>query len=232
MPSISRRAKRIVKYLLGKDLLPRIEVKCQTVRFGSEYGGWDVAVELINNYSVVYSFGVGEDASFDLALIEKYGITIHAFDPTPKSIAWVISQGFPSLFKMHDYGLAHFDGDVSFNPPKNPVHVSHTILTRSETESRSIKVRVKRLSTIVKELHHSCLDLVKMDIEGAEYGVIQDMEESGIRPQQLLVEFHHRFPNVGINKTREAIGRLQRMGYALFSVSGTGDAYCFIHKRS
>jgi len=34
--------------------------------------------------AVVYSLGIGEDISFDLALIEKYGARVHAFDPTPK----------------------------------------------------------------------------------------------------------------------------------------------------
>jgi len=39
-----------------------------------------------------------------------------------------------------------------------------------------------------------------MDIEGAEYEVIDDLIASGIRPKQILVEFHHRFKNVGVKK--------------------------------
>jgi len=53
-----------------------------------------------------------------MALIREIGVTIHAFDPTPKSIKWVKAQNFPKSFIMHEYGIADFDGIVTFNPRK------------------------------------------------------------------------------------------------------------------
>jgi len=47
-------------------------------------------------------------------------------------------------------------------------------------------------------------------------------------PTQILAEFHHRFPNVGIKKTRKAIEDLKKMGYGLFSVSTTGEELSFL----
>jgi len=217
---------------VGKQLPVKPDVVCAKERFGSDYGGWDVVTTSIDAHSIVYSFGVGEDASFDTALIEKFNLTIHAFDPTPKSIEWVKRQGFSDRFVMHDYGIAAFDGDVSFNPPENPEHVSHTLLDRPSTKAKAISVPVKRLSTIMKELGHDRIDVLKMDIEGAEYDVIKDISESGIRPRQILVEFHHRFPGVGIKRSREAIDRLRSMGYQLFSVSATSEDFCFIQNSS
>ena len=182
----------------------------------------------INMHSIVYSFGVGEDASFDTALIEKFNLTVHAFDPTPKSIEWVKSQGFSGRFVMHEYGIAAFDGNVSFYPPENPDHVSHTMLDRPSTMAKAISVPVKRLNTIMKELRHDTIDILKMDIEGAEYDVINDIAISDIRPHQILVEFHHRFSGVGVRRTEEAIDRLKSIGYCLFSVSTTNEEFCFI----
>ncbi len=232
MKNIARKVKRIVKAILGKDYFFRVDHLCQKARFGSQYGGWDVAVDLIDKNSIIYSFGIGEDASFDIALIERFGVTVHAFDPTPQSIEWVKRQNYPINFLLHEYGIANFDGKCSFNPPENPDHVSHTILNRPETEKRSIRVPVRKLSTIMKELGHSKIDIVKMDVEGAEFGVIEDIENSDIRPKQILVEFHHRFPNVGIKKTQEAIDKLRNMGYGLFSTSTTGEEFSFIHKST
>lgn len=228
MKHVIRKLKILVKAALGREIIVRPDAFPAKERLGSEYGGWDVATGSVDSNSVVYSFGVGEDASFDTALIEKYNVTVHAFDPTPKSIEWVKTQRFSSRFVMHEYGVAAFDGKVSFNPPENPDHVSHTLLDRPSTEARAISVPVKRLSTIMKELGHSRVDLVKMDIEGAEYDVIEDIRKSDVRPRQLLVEFHHRFPGVGVRRTREAIDRLRSMGYRLFSVSDTNEEFCFI----
>jgi len=80
----------------------------------------------------------------------------------------------------------------------------------------------------MKELGHKYIDILKMDIEGAEYDVINEMSKSDIRPQQILVEFHHRFQGVGIRETIKAIRRLKIMGYNLFSVSDTNEEFGFI----
>jgi FkbM family methyltransferase len=163
-------------------------------------------------------------------LIEKFGLTVHAFDPTPKSIEWVKRQMFSDNFVLHEYGIAAFDGIASFYPPENPDHVSHTLLNRPSMKQRVILVRVKRLETIVKQLGHERIDILKMDIEGAEYDVIDDMSKSAIRPHQILVEFHYRFPGVGIKKTKESIEKIKSLGYQLFSVSNTNEEFCFVRK--
>ena len=230
MKNISQKFKLYAKVALGKDLLLKPEVQCDKTRYGLEYGGWDVVAAGIDARSVVYSFGVGEDASFDIALIEQYGLTVHAFDPTPKSIQWVKNQGFSDRFVLHGYGIAAMDGVVSFNPPENPDHVSHTMLCKPATAANAISVPVKRLGTIMRELGHAHIDVLKMDIEGAEYDVIKDILQSDIRPGQILIEFHHRFPGVGVGKTREAIAQLRSMGYGLFSVSDTNEEYGFIRQ--
>jgi len=232
MKDTIRRLKVLFKAAAGKEFLVKSDLICAKERFGSDYGGWDVATTSIDRNSIVYSFGVGEDASFDTALIEKFGLAIHAFDPTPKAIEWVKRQGFGDRFVMHEYGVASFDGAASFHPPENPDYVSHTLLECSSTKEQAISVPVKRLCTIMKELGHNHIDILKMDIEGAEYDVIEDVGKSGIRPWQILVEFHHRFSGVGINKTEEAIERIKCMGYRLFSVSVTNQEFCFIRNSS
>lgn len=223
-----RRIKTLLHVAASKEFLVRLDVVCRKETLGSAYGGWDIVTDGLNAQSVVYSFGVGEDASFDMALIDRFGLTVHAFDPTPKSIEWVKRQGFSNRFVLHEYGIAAFNGTVAFNPPENPAFVSYTLLERPSTAARAIQVPIRRLSTIMEELGHDRIDLLKMDIEGAEYDVIEDIERSGVRPRQILVEFHHRFPGVGIEKSKEAIARLRTMGYQLFSVSVTNEEFSFI----
>jgi FkbM family methyltransferase len=228
MKRILRKMQTLVLAVAGKEVLVRPDVTCRTERFGSEYGGWNLATAGIERDSVVYSFGVGEDASFDMDLIERFDLKVHAFDPTPRSIEWVRRQDLPGGFVLHEVGLAAHDGTVSFNPPQNPVHVSHTVLDRPSTRDKAITVPVKRLGSIMSELGHDRIDVLKMDIEGAEYEVLEDLGHSGIRPRQILVEFHHRFPGVGVARTRKAIAALRSMGYALFHVSDRNEEFGFV----
>ena len=232
MKRVARHLKRLMKSLLGRELKYITGHNFPKESFGSDYGGYELITDGLDADSIVYSFGVGEDASFDVALIERFGLAVHAFDPTPKSIEWVKKQGFSDRFIMHEYGIADFDGTASFNPPENPDHVSHTLLGRPTTQDRAITVPVKRLCSIMKALEHRRIDILKLDVEGAEYAVIDDIQRSDVRPGQVLVEFHHRFPGMGVRKSNKAIAKLRRMGYGIFSVSANKEEFCFAQRRS
>lgn len=225
-----RRLRRNLLSVFGRELKYSVDPVPATERFGSDYGGYEIITTGLNADSVVYSFGVGEDASFDLALIERFGLVVHAFDPTPKSMKWVKQQRFSDRFVMHEYGIADFDGTAPFSPPENPDHVSHTLLDRPATQDRAIAAPVKRLSSIMKDLGHARIDVLKLDVEGAEYAVIEDMRRSNVRPGQILVEFHHRFPGVGIRKSTTAITTLRCMEYRIFSVSPNNEEFCFVRR--
>ena len=116
--------KSFLKAAFGRALPARVYAVPKSAfiskeRFGSESCGWDVIANGLDRDSVVYSFGVGEDASFDLALIERFGLCVYAFDPTPRSILWVKKQRFPKQFRMQEYGISAFDGTALFAPPEN-----------------------------------------------------------------------------------------------------------------
>jgi len=217
------------KKLVGKEVNLAIQVKCNREIHGEAYGGWCICPDNIDHDSIVYSFGVGEDISFDISLIEKYKCRVFAFDPTPRSIQWVKSQKLPMEFRMHEFGLADYDGTAKFYPPANPLHVSHTMLDEFGTESSSIEVPVLTLETIMKKLGHKHIDICKMDIEGGEYKAIEYMLlRSNIRPRQVLSEFHHRFSCLSIQHTLDAIKLLNQFGYKLFNISASSEEYSFI----
>jgi FkbM family methyltransferase len=201
--------------------------RCPTLRLGTDYGGWTINPDLITKDSIIYSAGIGEDASWDLAMIERFGVTIHGFDPTPRSIKWVAASNMPANFRMHPYGLAPKDGELVFHAPINPAHVSLSVVERDQQTQRVV-LPVREIAGIMKQLGHDRLDILKMDIEGSEYDVIADLLDRKIPIRQLLVEYHHRFPNIGNDKTRASIDLLERHGYRLFNISGNAEEYSFI----
>lgn len=221
-------ARELLRTVRGHGLLYRIQASCPAERIGSGYGGWTICPDLVDRDSIVYSFGVGEDLTFDQGIIDRYQVQVYAFDPTPRSVAWVRAQSLPAGLHFMDCGIADFNGTASFFPPAVKEHVSHSILRRPHNTGDAVEVPVKRLSTIMDELGHTRLDILKMDIEGAEYGVIDDMLKTSVRPPQILVEFHHRFESVGIRKTITTIRRLNREGYRIFSISPNHEEFSFI----
>ena len=155
---------------------------------GSEYGRHYASLELLHNQSLIYSFGIGQDITFDLELIDLTGSSIHAFDPTPKSIEWIERQRLPEKFKFYRYGLSDKDGLIPFSSPPNPDWVSY-----SEDPAGAFMFPVKRLETIRNELNHTgIIDFLKLDIEGSEYSVLNDILGSDLNPVQMSVEFHGR----------------------------------------
>lgn len=221
-----RNLKRMILALRGQDLWQWGQTRCEKVWLGNEGARWCVCPDDLSESSVVYSFGVGEDISFDLEMIRRFRVQVHAFDPTPRSIVCVRKQTLPEKFIFHAYGIAHFDGSCRFLPPENPADVSHTILQR-ESSGPAIEVPVRRLSTIMRILGHRQIDLLKMDIEGSEYDVLSDLLQNRIAVKQLLVEFHHRWPEVGVQRTKQAIRALNGAGYTIFSISPNGEEYSF-----
>ncbi len=209
--------------------IAKADAKIRCERFGSDYGGWVTATDGLDAGSVVYSAGLGEDASFDIALINRFGLTIHAFDPTPKSIAWAKQQHFPPNFHLREYGLAGFDGEAVFYPPENPDYVSCTMEPLAGAENRAMRVPMRRLASAAEEIGTSEIAILKMDIEGAEYAVIDDLLRTACRPGQILLEFHHGHYGLTEEMTKRSIDLLRDAGYRLFFVSPSQHEFSLVY---
>lgn len=223
-----RLGRRMVKAAIGRDVTHRAELTLPSETFGRGDGGWVVYTRALSSNSVVYSFGVGEDASFDLSLATRFDLTVNAFDPTPRAIEWVEAQRLPQSFIFHCIGIADFDGTASFHEPPNRRYVSFRLAADGGVDGGTIKAEVRRLSTIMNDLGHNHVDVLKLDVEGAEYSVLADIISSRLDVRQILVEYHHRFESIGIDKTNWAVKALLEHGYRLFYVSPRGEEYSFI----
>jgi len=193
---------------------------------GTEYGAWPVLDESLTSESIVYSFGVGHDISFDLAVMNEFGCKIYAFDPTPRCIAWLTQQELPDGFNFHELGLSDRKQVLSFSAPPKDGFVSYTIAERSDSPE-VVQLPVEPLDMIVDRLGHRRIDFLKMDIEGSEYAAVVDMITKKILPDQLCIEFHHRMFGYTDEDTQKTVALLQRAGYVLHYVSLSGREYGF-----
>jgi hypothetical protein len=100
MPNSLKMLRRAARVLQGRDLWQKAQIHRETLRLGNKSADWTISPLNLSERSVVYSLGVGEDISFDLELIKRFAVTVHAFDPTPRSIAWLANQALPARFRF------------------------------------------------------------------------------------------------------------------------------------
>ena len=133
--------------------------------------------------------------SFSQALHDKFDVNIYAFDPTPKSKKYVESHPLYASNRFHfEYiGLSDVDEYVKFYLPENESYVSGSAFSHKGSAKVPIEVSMKCLDTISKELGHDHIDILKMDIEGSEFKVVDGLNKVNIPIGQICLEVHNRF---------------------------------------
>jgi FkbM family methyltransferase len=224
--------RHLLRVARGQDLWLRATVKRRAIRLGFGDGEWWVGPDGLGPGNIVYSFGIGFDISFDLAMIQRFGSVVHAFDPTPLSLDWLSSQSLPNGFHHHLFGIGIEDGVVDFVLPVN--HGVSFTMALDVPSKMAAACQIYRLSTILERLGHDRIDVLKLDVEGAEYDLVDDLVAVAPRVGQLLIEFHHwMIPGQeGLDRTQRAIHNLQDGGYSLYHVSPRGHECSFVSSRT
>lgn len=153
-------------------------------------------VNYLNQSSIVYSCGIGDDFTFDLELGQYLGRPTYAFDLTPQSL-----KKYSILYNLHkpifyNFGISDIDGEEKFNILKefdNYMAASNLMLGNKcgRGEEDFVTFHVRTIPSIMKELKHSHIDVLRMDIEGAEFKVFPTLFDLKIYPTQISVEIHN-----------------------------------------
>jgi len=221
-------AKLFIKRISGRELW----LKTDTKRDARTSDGWQYIPELLDPDSVVYSLGVGDSIDLDMDLIHRHGLTVHTFDPTPYSEEWMSTLELPANLVFHAWAAAGEDGSLRLfrriNKRGKKSRVMWTADGNAGDGTDFIDAPAYTIRTMMEKLQHQRVDLLKIDIEGAEYDVLNGLDKVEQLPVQLLVEFHHRFPGIGKQRTADSIKRLRQLGYRIFAISEKGREIGFV----
>ena len=202
------------------------------IKIGTEYGGWYIPENFIKQDSICYCLGVGEDVSFDLGLINKFDCAVISVDPTPRAIKhfqtiientkngisteiksgnisevyYKINKNILDKWFFLPYGVWKENTKQKFYAPKNPEHVSHSIVNLQNTDEY-FEAECKTVKTIMQKFKHNKIDLLKMDIEGVEHDVVRSIFQDDIYPEVLLIEYDQPCKIEKIIETTELIIR-------------------------
>jgi FkbM family methyltransferase len=213
------------------------------VHVGTSYGGWTIPLAAVAPGGIALCVGAGEDISFDVEL-NKMGMSVFTLDPTPRAkrhveqvlrgangdtaVPIVDSLGEhydlrrfqAARFRFLAVGMSGQDGTMRFWEPKNPEHVSHSIVNLQHTD-RYFEARCVRFQTLCSTLNLASIEILKLDIEGAEYAVLGDLLAGSLRPRVICVEFDEgHAPQDGryLDRITDQVAKLKRAGYALIKI--------------
>lgn len=223
-----RKLKRGYKRLIGKELRYRLASKGNVALSGD----WAVDVDLLNATisPIVYSFGVGDDISFDIFLADTFSAEVHTFDPTVSQQFFIDTKTQKGSITHYQWGVAGKDGTLRLYERQRSDGSRtgmYTLDATSFENTEYIDIDCKSVASIVSELKHSEISIAKFDIEGAEFEAVVAMLEARIYPKQVLIEFHHRLKAYSISDTKRVVEALTNAGYEPFYVSATGREVSF-----
>jgi len=123
---------------------------------------------------------------------------ISPFDPYPatfKILEQNISGNNLSSVAVHNVALAAVDGEIPFHVPQPGSLMMSAVLSRGG--GQTISVPARPLSIFIE----GEVDLLKLDIEGMEGPVLEELAASGklFNIRQAIIEVHHNLPEAPHN---------------------------------
>jgi FkbM family methyltransferase len=213
-----------LRYHLFYGVLLRRNYKLLTLGNRDNECCWNFYPDNLNAKSVVYSGGVGRDITFEHELVAKFGCSVVLLDPSPTGCE---TMSLPAnqipQFKFIPVGLAGSCKTLKLAPPKYPGEGSWF---KSDGGGNTIEVPCEDLVTLMQKNGHSQIDLLKIDIEGAEYEVLYDLLKRRLPVKQVLVEFHHGIlPGIKRRESVLAILKMITNGYKLLDQCGSNHSF-------
>jgi FkbM family methyltransferase len=177
---------------------------------GTPYGGWAVPDGLIGREWVCYCVGAGEDISFELALMDRYDCEVVSFDPSEGSElhAREAAEGRES-FRFMRVGVADRDGTMKMWTALEPEHVALSAANLQRTDT-AMDVPIRSLPSVMAELGHERIDLLKLAVEGLEYDLVPKLDLSGMGVKVFGLEFTQLRPPA---EAGELVRALRSRGY-------------------
>lgn len=188
-----------------------------TLRLGDDYGGWVLCPPKGSlRDALVYTIGVGRNIKWDEQMISKYSTIHHGWDPTPTAADYFSKRSIPTNFFFHPIGLGPHDGNLTLKLPTGN-HDSYTVMEYHQAAQPGTIVNVPILTvpSMLRMLGHSRLAILKIDVEGAEFDVIQAWleEKYQVPADQVLIEFHDRYFKNGRSLIEKALDSMNMLGY-------------------
>lgn len=177
----------------------------------------------LNSRSIVYSFGIARDISFERELIRSKGCNVYAYDPTPSAKEFILNEikhpniGGKLSFKQEALWIE--DGTSKFYSATNSTDQGS--LTNLWSSDSFYEVTCHKLETFMQENGHDSIDLLKMDIEGAAIKVMRSWIDSGAYiPNSIACEIEHpKHDDLWLEEVSSLLSDFEKLNFEIFYLS-------------
>lgn len=142
--------------------------------------------------SIVFDVGAFE-GEFAQRIHDKYGSFVYMFEIAPEFIDTLNKRyGDHEKIWIFQHGLGHEAGSFSLRRAANA--------TTIHAQEEDGEAEIKKLSEFMEsEMDGKDVDLIKINIEGPEYDLVDHILDSGLikRFKNLQVQFHNFVPDAG-----------------------------------
>lgn len=218
-----------------------INIRFALKRLGSTYGGWVIPDGILSKSSICYCVGAGEDISFDYEVAKEYRSKVYVIDPTKRAREHFevlskdkIKNSGKNLKQITylNFGIAGKTGKRKFYEPRNPGHISYSIVNLQKTNNY-FEAMCYSIRDLMKRQKHNELDLLKLDIEGAEYEVIDSLLKDKVDVNVICVEFDELYNPIDSRykkRVKKIVKRLIKADYLLVFIDPKAN-YTFVKKN-
>jgi FkbM family methyltransferase len=202
------------------------------VRLGTRYGGWWVDCGRVGSNPLLIDAGLGEDISFPVAFLQRFpGSRVIGVEPNPRSLAYCRAHPQSGMEILERAFWTTADETLTFHLPRPPEAlpkgadgVSGSLVGTHEyvEGGNTLTVHTVDLATVLAHAGAKDCAVLKLDVEGAEYAVLQQLCASGDirRASQVLIEFHHRVTHHTQVETDATVAQLRASGFTLVHTEG------------
>ena len=143
------------------------------------------ADQQLHSDAIVFDIG-GFRGDWSAEIFARYAPMIHIFEPVPQFI-----EGLKRRFRhnskihVHSFGLGAHDESCN-------IFVQGDASSRFKESAECVEVRIRAIGEVLREVVDGPIALLKMNIEGAEYGCLdQLLQSTDLRSiQAFQIQFH------------------------------------------
>ena len=117
---------------------------------------------------------------------------------------------------LHPFGVWSESKTEKFYSPINPDHISHSILNMQKTDEY-FEAECLSPAEILERLHLVEVAFVKLNIEGAEYEVVNAMFDSNIQPSVVCITFDELHSPIDERASERMKALVRRFAYESYS---------------